>query len=237
MLERYEGEGASAVRWSLGEVRVSRLATIYKKVRFLTHENIGSGPISLPEQDLHTVAAWTAFRPDAVSELSRGELTAALTGLAAVMHSAASMLCMCDPRDLGSLAEIRGGAPPAPLRGVPAMTAREPVDEPLESVAGWRPSPAPATGDEEAGWPTVYLHDSVAGGVGFAERCHQARADLVRIALDLVNRCSCERGCPSCVGPPPARVDGRASTRRLLELVGQGNRSISCLSAPKTWRR
>ena len=31
---------------------------MFKKIRFHTHENIGSGPIHLPEQTLHTTGYW-----------------------------------------------------------------------------------------------------------------------------------------------------------------------------------
>ena len=65
ILERYEGPVGDVCRRSLGEVRVSRLATMYKKVRFLTHENVGAGPISLPEQDLHTDQRLDRLRPAA----------------------------------------------------------------------------------------------------------------------------------------------------------------------------
>ncbi|MFP6441731.1 hypothetical protein VST53_32225, partial [Pseudomonas aeruginosa] len=41
-----------------GEVSVRAMATIFKKIKFDTHENIGSGPIHLPEEELHTNAAW-----------------------------------------------------------------------------------------------------------------------------------------------------------------------------------
>lgn len=236
VLERYHRDDAAGCRRSLGEVRVSRLATLYKKVRFLTHENVGSGPITLPEQDLHTVAAWTAFRPGAVRDLDRAQLDAGLRGLAAVLHSAACLLCMCDPRDLEAQAELRAAPPPASVRGAPDPRSRGAADEPQEFSAGWRPdrpgvvSTVPSGDDPaivalaavaESGWPTVYLFDSVAGGVGFAERCHQRHGDLVAAARSLIDGCPCEGGCPSCVGPPAASgVDGRLATRRLLSLVG-----------------
>src|SRR5216110_2943243 len=41
-----------------GEVQIRALATIFKKIRFHSHENIGAGPINLPEQTLHTTAYW-----------------------------------------------------------------------------------------------------------------------------------------------------------------------------------
>ena len=30
----------------------------YKKIRFHTHENIGYGPVNLPDQELHTSSVW-----------------------------------------------------------------------------------------------------------------------------------------------------------------------------------
>lgn len=219
ILERYEGPVGTACRRSLGEVRVSRLATMYKKVRFLTHENVGSGPISLPEQDLHSVAAWLAFDPGELGGLDRANLDAGLSGLAASLHAAACLLCMCDPHDIGTHAALRAASPPAAVLGIPAMATAAAAPEPPEFVAGWRPEPAPMPAPVEVGWPTCYLYDSVAGGVGFAERCHQRRSDLARMALELVDGCGCDGGCPSCVGPAPARVDAKAATRHLLGLA------------------
>src|SRR5690606_35071583 len=37
-----------------GDVSILAKATIFKKIKFDTHENIGSGPITLPEEELHT---------------------------------------------------------------------------------------------------------------------------------------------------------------------------------------
>jgi DEAD/DEAH box helicase domain-containing protein len=218
ILERYQGTHGDTCRRSLGELRVSRLATMYKKVRFLTHETIGAGPISLPEQDLHTISAWIAFHPSAVAGFDRAELDAGLSGLAAVLHAAACLLCMADPRDIGTAAELRAAAAPAALPGAPAIDGAAPT-EPDEFTAGWRPGPASGEVLVEAGWPTCYLYDSVAGGVGFAERCHQQHAALVGMATELVNGCGCQTGCPSCVGPGSAKVDARAATRRLLALA------------------
>ena len=139
--------------------------------------------------------------------------------MAAVLHSAACLLCMCDPRDLGSQAQMRGGPSPAAVLGTPTTQAAA-ADEPAEFVAGWRPGPAGRDVDaSEIGWPTVYVYDAVAGGVGFAERCHQRHSDLVTMATQLVTSCGCEAGCPSCVGPSPARVNARAATLHLLRLA------------------
>ncbi|HEY8756226.1 MAG TPA: DEAD/DEAH box helicase [Candidatus Dormibacteraeota bacterium] len=220
ILERYEGPVGDACHRSLGEVRVSRLATMYKKVRFLTHENVGSGPIALPEQDLHTVAAWTAFDPVGLQGMGRAELDAGLSGLAAVLHSAACLLCMCDPRDLGAQAQMRAGASPATLLGTPLVEGTAPAAEPVEFVPGWRPGgTSGAMVATEIGWPTAYIYDAVAGGVGFAERCHQLHAELVTMATRLVTGCGCLTGCPSCVGPGATNLDAKSATLRLLRVA------------------
>jgi DEAD/DEAH box helicase domain-containing protein len=218
ILERYEGPVGDVCHRSLGEVRVSRLATMYKKVRFLTHENVGAGPIALPEQDLHTISAWIAFDPQRLAGIDRAELDAGLSGVAAVLHSAACLLCMCDPRDLGSQAQMRAGPSPASVLGTPT-TQTQTADEPPEFVAGWRPDRAQATQALEIGWPTVYVYDAVAGGVGFAERCHQRHGELVTMATQLVAGCGCRAGCPSCVGPSPGRADAKAATLQLLDIA------------------
>ena len=37
-----------------GDIAVLAMPTIFKKIRFDSHDNIGSGPISLPAEELHT---------------------------------------------------------------------------------------------------------------------------------------------------------------------------------------
>jgi DEAD/DEAH box helicase domain-containing protein len=221
VLERYAGPDGDGCQRSHGEVRVSRLATIYKKIRFLTHENVGYGPIALPEQDLHTTAFWLAYEPSALAGVSRARLETGLLGVTAALHQAACLLCMCDPRDLGTHAEVRGAGSPA-SRGVPDPPLHPPPPgEPAEYVAGWRPRRAAVEEGPPAGPPTVYLYDSVPGGVGLAERCHSRWAELLATAAGIVDGCECAAGCPSCSGPPPEGIDGRAATRRLLEIAGR----------------
>ena len=219
VLERHQGPLGADWRRAWGEVRVSRLATIYKKVRFLSHETIGAGPITLPEQDLHTTAAWVDIDPGALRGIDRATLETGLHGAAAALHAAACLLCMCDPRDLGRHAELRGVAIPAPSQAASAPLGPGPVIEPLEYAAGARPAASPAPPSPAVGRPTIYLYDAVAGGVGLAERCHAVHDDLVAAARSLVAGCGCACGCPSCTGPPPDGVDGRAATLRLLALA------------------
>ena len=49
--------------------------------------------------------------------------------------------------------------------------------------------------------PTIYVYDNHAGGVGFSQKIFHLHDDLKDAALELIEACDCEAGCPSCVGP------------------------------------
>jgi len=55
------------------------------------------------------------------------------------------------------------------------------------------------------GSPTMFLYDRFEGGLGFVEAGFRSIEELLRGCLDLVCRCECEDGCPSCVGLPVLR--------------------------------
>ena len=46
-----------------GEVMVASLVTLFKKLKFVTDENVGWGPIDLPELELQTTAYWLTAEP------------------------------------------------------------------------------------------------------------------------------------------------------------------------------
>lgn len=85
---------------AFGEVTVNAMATIFKKIKFETHENIGSGPIHLPEEELHTSAAWVSLSEEVLSTLGTKEVEHGLIGIAHVLRHVAPLFVMCDPADL-----------------------------------------------------------------------------------------------------------------------------------------
>ncbi|MGI8998164.1 MAG: Zn-binding domain-containing protein, partial [Candidatus Limnocylindria bacterium] len=76
-------------------------------IKLHTHENVGWGPITLPEQQMHTTGAWIVPPASIVERFDRDTLDGALIGLTRVARSAASLLLMCDPRDIGVLAQAQ----------------------------------------------------------------------------------------------------------------------------------
>jgi len=90
-----------------GEVMISSIATIFKKLKLDTHENVGWGQVHLPEMELHTTAWWVALDPGVFGTWRRDELDAALVGAGRALQTVASVLLMADPRDLGMVAQVQ----------------------------------------------------------------------------------------------------------------------------------
>ncbi len=107
VLDTFAGPDGEPVARHHGEVKVTALASMFKKIRFHTHENIGSGPIHLPEQTLHTTGYWLTLDSGLWNALGRETLEAGLQGMAHSLRHVASLRLMCDPRDLGAIAEVR----------------------------------------------------------------------------------------------------------------------------------
>jgi len=105
-LEAFDSQEGTICR-AHGEVQVTSLATVFKKIRYYTHESIGAGPIDLPQVDLHTTSYWLRLGPELSLTYSRLELEVGLQGLANVLRHTASVFLMCDPRDLGVAPQVR----------------------------------------------------------------------------------------------------------------------------------
>ncbi len=66
--------------------------------------------------------------------------------------------------------------------------------------------------------PTIFLYDSYPGGVGLSEKAYQMPELLLENALEIVDGCVCENGCPSCVGPVLEVGElGKAHARAILK--------------------
>jgi DEAD/DEAH box helicase domain-containing protein len=109
VIEVDERREVGPVTYGHGDVRVTEAAVLYKKVRFHTHENLGSGRIHLPEQEMHTTAFWVEL-PEGVGPLVGADgdaLGAGLRGVANLVRQIAPLWLLCDPRDIHSLQQVR----------------------------------------------------------------------------------------------------------------------------------
>lgn len=85
-----------------GELKVTWLPTIYKKIKFGTHENVGWGEIHLPEQTMHTLGYWVEFSDEIFKEagIPIEHISDTLISIANSLRQVAPVQVLCDPSDI-----------------------------------------------------------------------------------------------------------------------------------------
>jgi len=209
VLEAAETAAASvtaANSHSHGDVLVRSQVVGFKKIKFFTNENIGDGKLELPENEMHTTAYWMTLERPLLEALpySVSERQSGMFGLLHALASVATLLLMCDGRDLGTAI---GERPPAPDSGVSSIEAEHAAAlqghsaSTMNDFAPSRLRDASATNVKEFFEPNLYLYDGYPGGIGFSEPLFRAHDLLVQKTRELIAACTCDQGCPSCVGP------------------------------------
>ncbi|MEM7308155.1 MAG: DEAD/DEAH box helicase [Planctomycetota bacterium] len=92
-----------------GEVHVTTVATLYKKIRFYTRESVGAEDIHLPPEELDTEAFSLTLSPASAEELglAGGDRAAGWRGVGRLLRRVAPLFLRCQPSDLGLSTEIR----------------------------------------------------------------------------------------------------------------------------------
>jgi DEAD/DEAH box helicase domain-containing protein len=191
-------ETATAVR-SHGEVHVVSRVVGFKKIKFYTNENVGSGELDLPEQQMHTSSYWLTIPASIMSSLpfAGDDRRDGVVGLAFAMKNIAQLLLMCDGHDIGL--SVDGGSLDRTTRtggmgGVPEALATD---------------------------PNIFIYDNYPGGIGFSRPLYEMHGLLLERTRELIAGCPCSSGCPSCVGPegntgPHAKLVASRILERLL---------------------
>ena len=180
VLDEFESSGAedSPIVRARGEVLVSSIVTLFKKIRFDTHENLGWGPVTLPELEMQTTACWWTLPEDLEDEFEREPMKNAMVGLAHLIRHIAPMHLMCAPQDINVVYHVK---------------------------------------DAYTGRPTIYLYDSLPGGVGLSDRVYEMDRELLLRARELLLSCKCVDGCPGCVGA----AAGRGAKFTLIQILNR----------------
>lgn len=118
VIDEFESRPTGAANRCHGELSVTWLPTIYKKIKFGTHENVGWGEIHLPEQTMHTTGYWVEFPENTGQELdlAQEQLGEALNALANALRQVAPVQVLCDPTDIRAQAMLR-----APMTARPTV--------------------------------------------------------------------------------------------------------------------
>jgi DEAD/DEAH box helicase domain-containing protein len=183
-----------------GEVHVSSRVVGFKKIKFYTNENVGSGELELPEQEMHTTAYWLTVPREVMQALpyAPDDRRDGVVGLSFAMRQVAQLLLMCDRHDIG------------------ISIGNDDAD---------RGEPAAAT---ELDRPRIFVYDNYPGGIGFSEPLHGMHGELMARTRQLIAGCECQQGCPGCVGPvgdtgPLAKT----VALRILDLLGTGSHGLA----------
>jgi len=266
VLEEAARQDVGATTRSHGEVLITTLVTGYRKIKLYTHEVLGWGEVTLPEQETRTTAYWLSVSPVAAerlvaegvlllpndygpswskardatrerdgrrcrscgaperagrqhdvhhlrpfrefgyvrgvndndeianvlenlvtlcpachhrAETARGVRTS-LGGLAHALGNLAPLYLMCDPRDIGIVAEQKAAF---------------------------------------SGLPTITLYERVPAGIGFSHALYELHDELLIAARDLVKACPCDGGCPACIGPGAGDPEAKQQTLKLLDVL------------------
>jgi len=163
-----------------GDVLVRSQVVGFKKIKFFTNENVGSGKLELPENEMHTTSFWVTLGQNLLTEMpfSLSERQSGIFGLLHALGSMATLLLMCDRRDLGTAV---GERPPSAV-----------------SEINWEDFATPEDTTEAKAFfePNLYIYDAYPGGIGFSEPLFRACDTLLNRTLELVGACPCETDAP-----------------------------------------
>jgi DEAD/DEAH box helicase domain-containing protein len=168
----------STTSLNYGDVTVNALPTIFKKIKLSTFENIGSGPIHLPEEELHTSATWLELK-ETDPEIGEKTLEQLLLGISNVLQHVVPVHVMCDRSDIHVVSQIKAA---------------------------------------HTGLPTIFLYDHYPGGIGLAEDVYKRFEQVKAAAKNLIQKCPCNDGCPSCIG---TEIEGINAKQKSIQLLDQ----------------
>ena len=161
-----------------GEVLLSTMVTLYKKMKLDTQENVGWGPVTLPELEMHTTSCWWTWPEGLEAEFGHDNLQNAMIGMRHLVKNIAPVYLMCAPNDLYVSYHVK---------------------DPFTKL------------------PTLYMSDSIPGGLGLSDRIYEMNETLLTAVRDQLTSCPCDHGCPGCVG---ANVSA-AGKQTLIALIGR----------------
>src|SRR5215470_16435953 len=158
-----------------GDVLVRSQVVGFKKIKFFTNENVGSGKLELPENEMHTTAFWLTLGHSLLADLpfSLSERQNGIFGLLCALGSMTTLLMMCDRRDLGTAI---GERPPSAATEI--------------NWEDFATGPSHGTEAKEFFEPNLYIYDAYPGGIGFSEPLYRACNTLLNRTLELISACA-----------------------------------------------
>ena len=176
ILQVFQEEPYERTYIRFGDINVNEMVSMYKKLQFHNHQNLGYVSLTLPlKKDYDTESTWILIPENVVRAYRRllqrnqsGEYVRNnhFEGIANAVKNAAMMV---------------------------TMAARDDIDVIVSSNAL-----IPDERDEEA--VSLFIYDKYVGGLGYSEKIYDLVPKILENAIKMVKNCPCEDGCPACVG-------------------------------------
>jgi DEAD/DEAH box helicase domain-containing protein len=200
VLDAFDDDRSERYDCFYGDVHVFSQVVGFKKLKFFTNENVGAGDLQLPQREMHSTAFWVTIKNECLEivNISSEEKIEAVSGIAYLMRHVCSVILMCDVKDMGVAVEDN----------ITKTSINRGSGRRFSSLNGEN-----ILRDFE---PTIYIYDSYPNGIGFAEVLFEKSAEVFEKTLEAIQRCNCERGCPSCVGPPVRSSDNHKDAARFI---------------------
>ncbi len=176
ILRRFHEKELKRMKSCFGDINVNEVISMYKKLQFHNHQNLGYVELTQPlQKDFDTESTWIDI-PDNVVEVYRSLLVPNRNG-ELVLNNHFEGLCYA----------LKNAAM------MTTMTERDDIDAVVSNNAV-----IPYGREEQA--VSLYIYDKYEGGLGYSEKIYELVPQIIKNAVRMVEGCSCESGCPACVG-------------------------------------
>lgn len=176
ILRRFHEKELKRMKSCFGDINVNEVISMYKKLQFHNHQNLGYVELTQPlQKDFDTESTWIEI-PDNVVEVYRSLLVPNRNG-ELVLNDHFEGLCYA----------LKNAAM------MTTMTERDDIDAVVSNNAV-----IPDEREEQA--VSLYIYDKYEGGLGYSEKIYELVPQIIENAVRMVEGCSCESGCPACVG-------------------------------------
>ncbi len=176
----------------IGDLLVRSQVAKFKKLRFHTHENIGFGEIALDAEERETRGMMLLL--DGISGGEGWDLPGDFTAL-----------------DEAAQGEVLSGIGQLVKSVAPFFLLCDRRDIGV----------APRVRDPHFGCPALYVYDSAPGGSGLSEALAGRIGEIFLAASERTAACTCESGCPSCIGVSATGNEIKSVSVSLMQLLSR----------------
>ena len=184
ILQTFQEKTVERTKIHFGDINVDEVISMFKKLQFHNHQNLGYVSLTQPlQKDYDTESTWIDIPEDVVRVYrslllpnGAGELVLNnhFEGLQNAIKNAAMMVTMTERDDINT-----------------GMSNNATVQGYVDSGSG------ESEGHEVV---SLFIYDKYEGGLGYSEKIYELIPEVIDHAIQMVKGCSCEDGCPACVG-------------------------------------